>query len=337
MAMADYLKANDPYHHLIVIHNGSVERLYLPLMGKSSSYTGAALQINFYEIFDVTRYLHMASDLAGKPWVLMLDETRPGASGRAGGQPDATPPDALDPDHNEPRKGALWACLMAGCAGTDTYFGYNFPQGSDLKLDSFRPWEKWWDQMRYAHDFFVNNKIPFQEMDSHNERISSGWALAGSNVLVAYFPAGVCTAGGRGGGGGMGGAAFAPPFPGAANGRGRGGAAQPANDVCTPPGPGTVGGAGGGRGTERSPGQHGGGITLRPDQPRGITGDLSEFNAGSYDVRWYNPRTGGSLQTGTIATLTGGGKDSLSIGEPPADPRLDWVALIRPSASQKRN
>jgi hypothetical protein len=46
----------------------------------------------------------------------------------------------------------------------------------------------------------------------------------------------------------------------------------------------------------------------------------------SYRVRWFNPRSGGGLEAGTVARLTGPGE--LSIGLPPSDRDKDWVALI---------
>jgi hypothetical protein len=49
-------------------------------------------------------------------------------------------------------------------------------------------------------------------------------------------------------------------------------------------------------------------------------------NPGSYRVQWYNPRTGGTLQAGSIRGIEGGQKSS--IGLPPDQPNEDWVALI---------
>lgn len=48
---------------------------------------------------------------------------------------------------------------------------------------------------------------------------------------------------------------------------------------------------------------------------------------GNYTIEWYNPRTGGNLQTGSVKTLTGG--SAVSLGNPPADPEKDWVVLIK--------
>ncbi len=66
-------------------------------------------------------------------------------------------------------------------------------------------------------------------------------------------------------------------------------------------------------------------------------------NSAIFTVQWYNPRTGGPLQTGTVTDITGPG--AVSIGYPPADNDMpidasghpeqigkDWVALIKSSA-----
>jgi hypothetical protein len=59
--------------------------------------------------------------------------------------------------------------------------------------------------------------------------------------------------------------------------------------------------------------------------------DLSAYR-GAYEVRWYDPRSGGALQVGSLATLTAGGQDWVEVGQPPRDPGRDWVLLVRPAA-----
>lgn len=46
-----------------------------------------------------------------------------------------------------------------------------------------------------------------------------------------------------------------------------------------------------------------------------------------YLIKWYNPRDGGELQTGSIKSVNGKGK--VQIGLPPTDKEKDWVALIQ--------
>lgn len=70
------------------------------------------------------------------------------------------------------------------------------------------------------------------------------------------------------------------------------------------------------------------------------TGLAKERFAGNFEVRWFNPRDGGELATGSVPTITNGGKASHTsagdnkvsthaIGAPPSDSDQDWVALIR--------
>ncbi len=47
---------------------------------------------------------------------------------------------------------------------------------------------------------------------------------------------------------------------------------------------------------------------------------------GTFAVQWFNPRTGGALQTASVTAVSGG--SSQSLGKPPTDPHLDWVVLV---------
>lgn len=48
--------------------------------------------------------------------------------------------------------------------------------------------------------------------------------------------------------------------------------------------------------------------------------------ATTFQVRWYDPRNGGDLQSGSVTSVSGGA--SVSLGAPPAAPGEDWVALV---------
>ena len=57
--------------------------------------------------------------------------------------------------------------------------------------------------------------------------------------------------------------------------------------------------------------------------------DLGQAS-GEFSIRWFNPRSGGPLQSGSESQATGGGV--VSIGRPPAEPEGaagDWVAIVR--------
>jgi len=62
--------------------------------------------------------------------------------------------------------------------------------------------------------------------------------------------------------------------------------------------------------------------------PFGGTANLDLTGAsGTFTVQWYNPRTGGELQSSKTTTLTAGGV--VAIGEAPEDPQSDWAVLIK--------
>ncbi len=65
--------------------------------------------------------------------------------------------------------------------------------------------------------------------------------------------------------------------------------------------------------------------------PNGGTTDLDlSAVSGTYEVKWYNPRSGGDLGDGTVQRIEGGGKRAL--GQAPADVTSDWAILIRKAA-----
>jgi hypothetical protein len=55
--------------------------------------------------------------------------------------------------------------------------------------------------------------------------------------------------------------------------------------------------------------------------------DLSDAK-GSFDVKWFNPRTGGPLVGGSTGTVAGGSKQPL--GQPPHEQGEDWLVVVTP-------
>ena len=69
-------------------------------------------------------------------------------------------------------------------------------------------------------------------------------------------------------------------------------------------------------------------VMLRPGSSTALNlGDTSTM----FDVRWFNPRTGGPLQVGSAKTIQGPGKKPL--GTPPSDPDKDWIILVTKSVA----
>jgi hypothetical protein len=62
--------------------------------------------------------------------------------------------------------------------------------------------------------------------------------------------------------------------------------------------------------------------------PSGGTAELDLSGTRStFKVRWFDPRNGGGLATGSLRAVRGGGR--VSLGNPPSDPDQDWVVLVR--------
>lgn len=197
--MAGYLKAVDPYDHLIVIHTypGQQDVVYKPLLGDRSALTGASLQNSNVKDthWQVVKWID-ASVKAGKPWVVASDE--------AGDASFGTPPDpdypgmaALKkkgPSIHQVRKQVLWGTLMAGGAGVEYYFGYRVPE-NDLKCEDWRSRDKTWAYSAIALAFFKDHAIPFWEMENRNDLIgtdpkaNAGYCLAKpGEVYLVYLP-----------------------------------------------------------------------------------------------------------------------------------------------------
>jgi len=191
-AWAQYFHDTDPYHHNIVIHNGSNHR---DLMGDASEVTGFSLQRseeNFSDTFFGTKDYVDRSFNAGKPWVVACDE--PGDS-RLGLRPDNDPGNS----HVDARKNALWGNIMAGGAGCEFYFGYDKPQ-SDLTLQDFRSRDAFWDFCRHSLQFLAASDVPFELMKNQNALVSGNGenanrclARTGDSYLVQLHGGGTHT------------------------------------------------------------------------------------------------------------------------------------------------
>ena len=156
LACAQYFYDNDPYHHHVVIHNG---QQFYDLLGPESKYTGLSIQTNRTDFANVhkavLRWRNLAK-AAKKVWANAVDEP--------GDHRYSLVPDKINAEHNNARQNALWGALMAGAWGIEWYFGYE-NEHSDLTCEDWRSRDKMWDQCRYALNFFMDNEIPYWEME----------------------------------------------------------------------------------------------------------------------------------------------------------------------------
>ncbi|MDF9797915.1 hypothetical protein OKW21_003178 [Catalinimonas alkaloidigena] len=185
--VANYIEQLDPYGHHMVIHTfPNQDERYASLIGDQSPLTGASLQLSDKDFRDVHERVlkwRAKSDSSGRQWALAVDEP--------GNAKFALLPDDEDPEHELARSNALWGTLMAGSYGVEWYFGYNSPN-SDLTCEDFRSRDDFWDQNRYAYQFF-NEHIPFWEMEPSDALTTdnASYCLAKKDdTYVVYLPPG---------------------------------------------------------------------------------------------------------------------------------------------------
>lgn len=161
LGMAEYFYNHDPYRHHVVIHNGNwFDDIY-----GVSKYSGISLQTNksdFHRVHGQTLRVLEESEKAGKIWPVAIDEP--------GDASFSLVPDDLDFEHDNARKNALWGGLLAGAWGLEWYFGYKNPH-SDLTCEDWRSRDNFWNQCKFALDFFNSNKLAYDRMQSHDELI----------------------------------------------------------------------------------------------------------------------------------------------------------------------
>ena len=64
--------------------------------------------------------------------------------------------------------------------------------------------------------------------------------------------------------------------------------------------------------------------------PNGGTQQIDLRDAsGAFSVEWFNPRSAGTLASGSVKSVSGGA--TVSLGEPPSDSDEDWLVVIRKS------
>ncbi len=184
VAMANYLKATNPYPNIVVVHTHADDHHqneYLtPFLG-FENFDGPSMQIgNPYRVHQRMKKWVNESEQAGKRWLVNLDEIGPHWKGVL--------PDSFDAEHDTVRHHCLWGALMAGGSGVEWYFGYRYPH-NDLGLEDFRSRHNWWKQSTIATDFF--KKLPIETMQSTDELIDveNGYCFSNpGEIYVVYLP-----------------------------------------------------------------------------------------------------------------------------------------------------
>lgn len=206
-AMIDYIAELDAYDHNIVVHSYPdwQDRVYRPLLGSQSKLTGTSLQNSSLKTThaQTVKWVRASRD-AGRPWIVAFDESGSAAHAQC---PDLGYRGFDGHDRqgkmvytqHEVRKQTLWGHLMAGGAGNEYYFGYQFAE-NDIVCEDWRSRDQSWDYCRIAIQFFHDNKIPFWEMNCMDELVGnpdhgiSKFCFAKRNhTYLVYLPNGGTT------------------------------------------------------------------------------------------------------------------------------------------------
>lgn len=184
----------DGYGHHIDIHTypGQYDKVWNPLLGPGTAFTGASVQTNWNSVHGRTLTWREKSAAAGKLWIVTNDEQ--------GSPNDGIPPDdgwpgytrtSGVPSRADLRHQTLWGNLMAGGGGVEAYFGYKHPE-NDLNANNWRSRADWWKYCNHARELFETH-VPFWEMEPADNLVSTGranaYALADhGNHYLAYIP-----------------------------------------------------------------------------------------------------------------------------------------------------
>ena len=185
--IAAYIRALDPYNHPITVHthNNKAPGFYKGILG-DSGFEASSIQSGLDRYHGDAIALRRLSAEAGRKWAIFGDEQAPASHGVV--------PDADDPDHDGPRKLALWGNLMAGGSGVEWYFGHRFGH-MDINCEDWRTRDVMWDQTRYALEFF-HKHLPFWKMTPNDTLVSAEkaycFAMPGQ-IYAVYLPAGGTT------------------------------------------------------------------------------------------------------------------------------------------------
>ncbi len=182
VAIASYIRQVDPNNHAITVHTHNTRslRTYTSLIG-SSLFRATSIQGRMEDTNRETVMLRMRSAASGSPWAIFHDEQTPASAGVV--------PDADDPQHDKPRKHALWGNLMGGGSGVEWYFGYQYDH-MDLNCEDWRSRDAMWDQTRHALEFFQEH-LPFWEMWPANDLADDDNAYVFAKegeIYVIYIP-----------------------------------------------------------------------------------------------------------------------------------------------------
>lgn len=167
----NYINSIDPYKHNLLVQTGGVDEhdAFEDLLG-NTKITGASIKSSPWQASHrFTLEWRRKSAQASKKWVVSVDEQNPAQDGV---QPD----NVNNSNKHEIRKKVLWGTFMAGGAGVEYYFGYEY-ENNDVTCQDYTTRSDTWDYCRHALNFF-NTYLPFWDMQPADNILSHNDAYA---------------------------------------------------------------------------------------------------------------------------------------------------------------
>ncbi|MEL6918832.1 MAG: Ig-like domain-containing protein, partial [Bacteroidota bacterium] len=174
---AAYIKNLLYYNDHITVENGptSDDSIFNNLLGENS-FTGASIQGRYSNVTqgrDRILKWRSQSILNNKNWVVTYDEPYTGGRDM--------------PSQSVIRELVIWGTLTAGGAGYEFYVGSSNGIPMDFRIEDYRPYEAYWTAMRYGKELFIQNDIPFYEMENKDDLVTSGWCLGKDEAYYVIY------------------------------------------------------------------------------------------------------------------------------------------------------
>ena len=187
-AFADYFNELDAYKHMIAVHTfpGDRDAVYTAMISHPVI-SGASLQLQGPSIVhaETLKWVKKSAD-SGQKGGVAVDELGAASMGVV--------PDANDLGHREIVHRVLWGSLMAGAAGVEWYFGYNYAH-HDLTCEDWTSRDNMWTLSHHAAQFF-RDYMPLPLVANYDTITSSTsdycFGKPGA-VYAIYLPEGATT------------------------------------------------------------------------------------------------------------------------------------------------
>lgn len=174
---ANYLSAIDPYHHPLTVHNNEKKYLFTAdAVSRKSAFKDFLGDEDFdlpsiqrpheaEQWSDVVEAVREATTIAGRPWVVMIDEPESITRINVGVNDDTEPGTTNAERFNTVRKTMLWDILLSGAGGVEWFI-----HDADQDVEHARLYEQVYVETAHARRF-IEEHLPFWEMEPNDDLV----------------------------------------------------------------------------------------------------------------------------------------------------------------------